>query len=473
MLTLLLACAPPPPDVVLVSLDTTRADTIDAETTPTLWALAARGARFTQAYAHAPTTLSSHASVWTGQDPHGHRVPRNGYPLSAELPVLPERLAAAGYDTLGVIGASALARPMGMDRGFRLWDERLSRVENQKRYESRAAEVTDRALAQLGERRSRAAAFLFVHYYDAHAPYDAPAPWTTRWSDPAYAGPFDGTRRAMTALADASRAGVAAPADIAEARARYRGEVSYVDAELGRLLATLKDPYVVVFADHGEALGDVAGRAWGHGPDVDAPATHVPLIVAGPGVPATVIDTPVALSDVGATVLALARVSGGLGAGRDLAPLWRGEPWADAPLFLEATQPHQVEASTRWNNLPMERAVLRGAWRLTRAPWLDLGPTLERVSASPGLIHAPVAADVSTAAVSHATADVSVVSAAGVSVADVSVVSPDVSAVAPPPGLAVELDALLSGWDAAAPPWRDVRMGSDTTEGLKALGYLE
>ncbi|MDP2316251.1 MAG: sulfatase [Pseudomonadota bacterium] len=445
MLLPLLACAPPKPDVVLVSLDTTRADALDAETTPNLWALAARGARFTQAYAHAPTTLSSHASVWTGLDPHGHRVPRNGYPLAAATPVLPERLAAAGYDTIGIIGASALARPMGMDRGFGTWDEQLSR-KHVKRHEARAADVTDRALAHLEERRSRTPVFLFVHYYDAHAPYDAPAPWTTRWSDPAYAGPFDGSRAAMTALADASRAGTAAAADIAEARARYRGEVAYLDAELGRLLATLHDPYVVVFGDHGEALGDVEERAWGHGPDIDAPATHVPLLVAGPGVPARVIDTPVALSDVATTVLALAGGAGRLGQGRDLAPLWKdGEGWLDGSIYLEATQPHEVEATTTWNNLAMERGVVRGPWMLLRAPWLDQGPTLRPL---------PVG---------------------GSGVSDVSDVSPVSGAAsrAVPPGFQDALAAELSAWDAAAPPWRSVSMSDDTTEGLKALGYLE
>lgn len=441
MLLLLLACSPPLPDVVLVSLDTTRADALDAETTPTLWALAERGARFTQAFTHAPTTLSSHASVWTGQDPHGHRVPRNGYPLPAELPVLPERMAAAGFDTIGVIGASALARPMGIDRGFRNWDENLSQ-RHERRFESRAAQVTDRALGKLSWRWRRTRTFLFVHYYDAHAPYDAPAPWTTRWSDPAYDGPFDGSRAAMTELADASRADTASPADVAEARARYRGEVSYMDAELGRLLATLDNPYVIVFGDHGEALGDVAERPWGHGPDIDLPATHVPLIVAGPGVPAAVIDTPVALSDVGPTVLALAGIPGPLGAGRDLAPLWRGEPWVASPIYMEATQPHQAEATAAWNNLPMERAVRSGAWMLSRAPWLHRGPSLSHVSTVSNQSHVLKVSDVSAGS-----------GGAG--------------------KLVTQLDALLSTWDAAAPPWRDVKMDTDTTAALEALGYLE
>lgn len=430
MLPLLLACAAPKPDVVLVSLDTTRADAIDAETTPNLWALAARGARFTAAFAHAPTTLSSHASVWTGLDPHGHAVPRNGYALAADLPALPEKLAAAGYATIGVIGASALARPMGVDRGFAVWDERLDH-KHEKRHEARAAEVTDRALAALAARPWRKPVFLFAHYYDAHAPYLPPAPYDTRWVDPGYRGGFDGSRRAMNAIAEAARAGNVDPADLAAMRARYRGEVAYIDAELGRLLATLDDPYVVVFADHGEALGDVAERPFGHGPDVDPPAVRVPLIVAGPGVPATVIDTPVALSDVGPTVLALAGVPGGLGEGRDLAALWTGGAFEERPVFLEATQPHQAERRGGWNNLPMERGVVSGSRLLLAAPWLGQAPTL------------------------------------GSWRVDTSGVSPgEAEALA-------ELTAALTAWDAAAPPFREDTADEDTKAGLRALGYLE
>lgn len=321
MLLTLLACASAPrPDIVLVSLDTTRADVIDAETTPTIWALAERGARFTAAFTHAPSTLSSHASVWTGRDPHAHGVPANGYPLGPDLPALPERLSAAGFDTAAVIGASPLARPMGMDRGFSRWDEDVDPT-HQGRHEARAPEVTDRALQSIRERHLGARLF-FVHHYDAHTPWQAPAAYAHRWTDPGYQGAISGPRAKVGQLSDASRSGALGAADLAEARARYRGEVAYVDAELGRLLTQLDAPLVAIFGDHGEAIGDVADRPWGHGPDVDLPVTRVPLIVCGPGVPAAVIDTPVALSDVGATVLRLAGVSGGLGEGRDLSAFW-------------------------------------------------------------------------------------------------------------------------------------------------------
>ena len=369
---LLLACAdpPPPPPVdvpptlVLVSLDTTRFDAIGPETTPRIWALAEAGARFEAAFTHAPTTLSSHSSVWTGRDPHGHRVPRNGYALPTDLPTLPERLAAGGWDTLGVIGASALARPMGLDRGFAAWDETLGRA-HKKRHEAIAGEVTGRARMVLAAHTTKKR-FLFVHYYDAHAPWVAPEPYGSKWVDPAWKTDFDGTPTSMSALGARLRSGEATPDDLAAARARYHGELSYIDHELGVLLDTLDHPTVVIFGDHGEAIGDVPGRPLGHGPDVDIVAIHVPLIVSGPGVPPTVVSETVALSDIGSTVLGLAGVPGPLGDGRDLSPLWTGGTLARRAVMTEATQPRASEAKDRWNNLPMERGVMEGGWYLLR-----------------------------------------------------------------------------------------------------------
>ena len=110
----------PGPLVLLVSLDTTRADALscygalpglgptDPPMTPNIDAIAAEGARFEHFYANAPTTLSSHATMLTGLDPHGHAIVRNGFPLDPKHPTLQERLEAAGYDTIAVLGSAAL-----------------------------------------------------------------------------------------------------------------------------------------------------------------------------------------------------------------------------------------------------------------------------------------------------------------------------------------------------------------------------
>lgn len=452
--TLLLACSAPdapapveapaapvarpagPPDVLLVSLDTTRADALSAwgrhpGTTPRLDALAAGGVRFAWAVSTSPTTLASHSAVFTGLDAHQNAIPRNGYPLAESAETLAERFRAAGWYTTGVLGSTALARPMGVDQGFDAWDEAMD-LSYGTRHERRAADVTDAALAALAARPDGRPVFAFVHYYDAHQPYGAPEPWTHRWSDPAYAGRFPPTVGTLRPLAQRIRLGAFDPKELDEVVATYLGEVSYVDEQLGRLLdrVDLARTVVVVFADHGDMFGEDRKRPFGHGADLDLAVTHVPLIVAGPGVPAgRVVETPVSLQDLGATVLGLAGLPTGLGEARDLSPLWAGGTVPAAPRFMEATQPAPPRAVARWNNAHTERGVLDGDTLLLRAPWLDQPPALYRVAEGQPPLDDPARL------------------AAGV--------------------------AALEAWDAQAPPYREVAMSPETVEGLRALGYVE
>lgn len=434
MFLLLLACtAPRPtaPDIVLVSLDTTRADALSAQgnprpITPELDRIAAAGTRFAWALSAAPSTLSSHSTVFTGLDPHGTRIVRNGYPLDAAFDTLTERLAGAGWDAIAVIGSSALERPMGIEQGFRIWDERFS-VVRQQRHESTAREVTDRALARITERDPARPLFLFAHYYDAHSPYDAPEPYKHRWSRPEDRGRFGSGQGVLRQLAEQLRTHTADPRDLDAVVNLYYGEVSYVDAEVGRLVAGLPHPdntLLLVFGDHGDMFGEDPLRPFGHGGDVDLPVTHVPLLIRGPGVPAGVVDTPVGLRDVAATILELAGQPPDLGGSTSLVPYLHG---ATTPrtYFIEATQPGATEATTRWNNLPNERAVLRGTDLLIRNP---MNVVEQQYRVSTGQPPAPTTAELATA---------------------------------------------LTRWDETAPPWRTVDMSGDTREGLKALGYVE
>lgn len=430
----LLACTPPAPtapDIVLVSLDTTRADALSCygnprPITPGHDAVAAAGTRFAWAFSAAPSTLSSHSAVFTGLDAHGTHIVRNGYPLETTQDTLTERLAAAGWDTVGVIGSSALERPMGIDQGFRLWDESFSVIRKQ-RHESTAKEVTDRALAHLAERDPSKPVFLFAHYFDAHSPYDAPDPYRHRWTAPGDPGPPGSGQGLLKPLADAIRAGTHDPRDLQGVVDRYLGEVSYVDAEVSRLLAALPRPdhtLVVIFADHGDMFGEVPERPFGHGGDVDFPVTHVPLILRGPGVPVGVVDRAAGLQDLGSTILELVGLPGSLGTGRSLVPTFTGGG-APRDYYIEATQPDAPTPTPLWNNLGTERALVRGDVMLIRTPW---------------------------AATEQAYA---------------------VSTGQPETDLDPAMQAALTQWDAAAPPWRDVDMDASTRAGLKALGYLE
>jgi choline-sulfatase len=262
--------AEPRPSILLVTLDTTRADAIGPEAkgieTPAFDALAARGRRFRQAYATVPETLPSHSSMMTGLYPAGHGVHENGRILAPGLPVLAERLHAGGYRTAAFVSSFALARRFGLARGFDLYDDETPPAAAERR----APDTTDHALAELA-RPSVAPRFLWVHYYDPHAPYEPPEPFASRY------------------------------------RGRpYLGEVAAMDAQLGRLVEAFERTAtgaraVLVVADHGEGLGDHGEPQ--HGNLLYQATVHVPLLLVGPGVAPGVSDTPVSTRRVFHTVI--------------------------------------------------------------------------------------------------------------------------------------------------------------------------
>ena len=194
------------PWILLVTLDTTRADAIGPDQarveTPAFDALARRGVRFRQAYATVPETLPSHASILTGHYAAGHGVHENARPLPREQALLAERLQQAGYRTAAFVSSFVLARRFGLARGFDVYDDELPAGQ----VERTAAETTARATAFLAE-ASAQPLFVWVHYYDPHHPYSPPEPFRSRY-----------------------------------AKNPYLGEVAAMDAELGRLVAGVRAP---------------------------------------------------------------------------------------------------------------------------------------------------------------------------------------------------------------------------------------
>jgi choline-sulfatase len=258
--------APAPPSILLVTLDTTRADAVGPEATPALQALAARGRRFRQAYATAPETLPSHASMMTGLYPAGHGVHENARVLPSAHPVAAEELRRAGYRTAAFVSSFVLARRFGLARGFDAYDDSLP----DGRSERAAAATTDRALAYLATAEA-APRFLWVHYFDAHAPYEPDEPYRARF-----------------------------------APQPYLGEVASVDAQLARLLDAFErrsagPTAILVVADHGEGLGD-HGEAQ-HGTLAYQATMHVPMVLVGPGITPGVVDVPVSTRRVFHTLL--------------------------------------------------------------------------------------------------------------------------------------------------------------------------
>jgi choline-sulfatase len=258
------------PSILLVTLDTTRADAIGPEAkgieTPAFNALAARGERFRQAYATVPETLPSHTSMMTGLYPAGHAVHENARSLRGDRPVVAERLRQAGYRTAAFVSAFALARRFGLSRGFDVYDDDL----RPGRAERSSADTTDRALAFV-QRESQRPFFLWVHYYEPHAPYTPPEPFRSRYP-----------------------------------RSPYLGEVAAMDQQLGRLVQGVEARAggkiaMVVVGDHGEGLGE-HGEAQ-HGRLLYQATVHVPLLLTGPGVAPGVSDAPVSTRRVFHTIL--------------------------------------------------------------------------------------------------------------------------------------------------------------------------
>lgn len=278
---------PTPPSILLVTLDTTRADAIGPDArgvvTPAFAALAARGRLFRHAYATVPETLPSHASMMTGLYPAGHGVHENARFLSGSVRVVAESLRQAGYETAAFVSSFALARRFGLARGFGLYDDALAAGAGERP----DSETTDRALAFLAK-ESRRPLFVWVHYYGPHHPYAPPEPHRTRYAkDP------------------------------------YRGEVAAMDEQLGRLVLAFEraagsGAAIAVVADHGEGLGE-HGEAQ-HGKLLYQATMHVPLVLVGPGLDPGTFDLPVTTRRICPTLLDWAGLPDHAGSLRSPAP---------------------------------------------------------------------------------------------------------------------------------------------------------
>ena len=264
----------PRPSILLVTLDTTRADAMGYESpeveTPALDALAARGTRFSQAWTTAPMTLPSHTSMMTGLYPSEHGIHENSRFLDEGRTLLAERLNGAGYSTAAFISGYPLKRQFGLARGFDHYDDDLGRGNAERA----AGPTTERALSFLRS-LPQGPVFIWVHYFDPHDPYAPPEPYLSRYpSSP------------------------------------YLGEVAYMDQELGRLIEAFEErnigaeSRILVVGDHGEGLGD-HGEAL-HGNLLYQGVTRVPLIAAGSGIPANLVETAVSTRRVFDTLLAWA-----------------------------------------------------------------------------------------------------------------------------------------------------------------------
>ncbi len=357
------AGAPDPADLsfLLITLDTTRADHLEpygagGAETPSLRALAQQGVLFEHAYATTPVTLPSHASILTGLYPPRHGVRDNGiHYLDEGHATLAEILAGQGLRTAAFVSAAVLDRRFGLGRGFATYDDdlRAGRPREPRMNAERGAGATvDAARTWLDGLGAGERYFLWVHLFDPHATYTPPEPWAQRFRDRPYAG-----------------------------------EIAYMDAELGRLLAhprsARQKTLTMVIADHGESLGE-------HGEDTHAMLAYdatlrIPWLVRLPGSGGGHrVGRPVSQVDVLPTALELL----GLGehaAGLDLdgvsqAAAIRGTVDSAPPaddgrvLYAETLVPW-----TTYGWAPL-RSVRRGRLKLIEAPT----PELYDLEADPG-----------------------------------------------------------------------------------------
>jgi arylsulfatase A-like enzyme len=338
----------PPPNVLLVTLDTTRADRLGCygyarATSPHLDALAAESILFVRALATSSWTLPSHASLFTGKFPtsHGARLDPDGPLVLADAIAAPaeirarglapgeatlaQRLAEAGWATAAVVGGPWLLRPFGLAKGFAVYDDAGITDQGGRRADA----VTDAALRWLDAPRE-GPFFLFLNYFDPHFPYDPPEPFASAFMmrgirpDPSWRPHFE---------------------------ALYDAEILFMDAHVGRLLEGLRArglwdaTLIAVTSDHGELLGEHG--EWGHRRSLHEELLRIPLLVkpAGPPRPGRRDESPVQILDLHALILEAA----GLPLPEDAQG--QAPPRVRHPILAEVTQTDATGAVESWQAL--------------------------------------------------------------------------------------------------------------------------
>ncbi|MBP7745192.1 MAG: sulfatase [Phycisphaerae bacterium] len=333
------------PNVLLIVADTLRADRLGSHgsalgATPQLDAFATESTRFARAYAHAPWTLPAFASLFTSLSPPQHGAGgRLGEfrGLRPDVRTVAEVFHDAGYATAEITNIDFLAERFGMTQGFKHVDfVPTDNVEGR-----RATQTTDAALRWLRSARTQPF-FLFVHYFDPHLTYDPPADFRQRFAAPEDHGDtrwLFGTVPQMIAYRQ-GKLSIDAPT-IRRAERLYNGEVAFTDAEVGRLIAALRemqlaDSTIIVFtADHGEEFLDHGGFEHGH--TLYEELVHVPLLIRYPGhLTPGVAASVVRHIDVAPTLCALAGIQPDpMFAGQNLLDVVGIDPPLDRPVLFE------------------------------------------------------------------------------------------------------------------------------------------
>ena len=332
----------PRPNVVLVSIDSLRADHLGAHgyprpTSPRLDRLAAEGVAFDAAWSTTTWTLPSHVSLLTSLYPEVHGVSEDGIRMTEGQTLLSEALRGAGYRTAAFVSAPFLNRLYGFDQGFDLYDDvTIPLRRHRESHQGSTGPALHGAIVRWLREEPAQPFFLFLHYWDVHFDYEPPAAFVAPF-DPGYRGGaefrnFEKNRAIHPGMA---------PRDLERLVALYDGEIAFTDHHLGLLfdeldrLGLYDDSLIVVTSDHGDEFFEHGAK--GHMKNLFETTLRVPLLVRFPRGEAagTRVVEPVSLVDVAPTVLDAARVPRPPAfGGESLLPVVAGEARRRArPLF--------------------------------------------------------------------------------------------------------------------------------------------
>lgn len=386
------------PNLVMIALDTARADHLSAygytkPTTPNLDNLAKKGVLFEMAIAPAPWTLPSFAGVFTGLLPHQNQTGLNT-PLPKGFSTLASILSSRGYQTGGFNANYSFGTARtGLAQGFELYSDDdgtmrsdLVGIDFVKAFwwlvyypfirpvyiAERDARTLNQAVFRWFGHRRKQPFFLFVNYMDVHEPYSEIPEVGNRFGN------------AQTTLAQRVRAELdglmmaievpRSPAEQAALIAGYDSSLAYADSQIGSLLQLLEsspewsNTYIMVFGDHGQAFGTHGHYA--HGWGLNWELLHVPLIIAGPGIPqGRRVKDLVGLQQLFATVLDLYRGEGGAPEPNSLRCSWTLPPNAcdSAPIVIS-----ELGVMPQWGVSSPSMSVVTPRWHLIRDAAEDL-----------------------------------------------------------------------------------------------------
>ena len=377
-------------NVVLVSIDTLRADRLgcygrEPSFTPAIDAFCEEAVQFELAIAQAPSTLSSHASLFTSLLPHHHGASRTRrLALAPDHLTLAEVLRDEGFATAAFHGGGQLDVVFGVGQGFEIYEtpgHQPDQPPGEEAFSDRFRPTVERAVAWLEEEKPERF-FLFLHTYEIHHPY-TPSPEDLAAIEAQYAGPLPpdisidllrGINGGRTPLG---------PEDLRHIESTYEGEIRSVDAAFGRLMEGLRrlelhDTTLIVFtSDHGEEFGEHGMVGW-HSHTLYDELLHVPLLIRFPGAwqGGRRLDAQVRLLDVAPTVLGAVGVERpGVFQGANLTHFVAGGP-PPSPYALSALDEGGTSLRT-----PEWKRIRRELYDLTEDP----GETLDVAAEHPGV----------------------------------------------------------------------------------------